>query len=53
MVRMFVECGVMMNYSRNGKAERISCDHKASDPEEKKRVEAGQGFIIQNKVGGK
>jgi len=37
---------------KNGQAERLSIDHKASDPTEIDRVRNAGGKIIDNRVGG-
>lgn len=39
-------------YSRDGKAIRLSYDHKATDPEEMKRIKAKNGWVVQDKVAG-
>jgi len=36
--------------SRNGKAKRLTHDHKAVDPIEVARIEAAGGFLIRNRV---
>lgn len=41
------------NYSRKGKAIRLSKDHKADSLEEQKRVESEGGVMLQGKVAGK
>ena len=38
--------------NKNGLAERLSYDHKASDPAEIERVRNGGGIILDNRVGG-
>lgn len=38
--------------SKNGVAERLTIDHKASDPTEIERIKAEGGKIIDNRVGG-
>lgn len=38
--------------SKNGQAERLSIDHKASDPQEIERVKAMGGTIMDNRVAG-
>jgi protein phosphatase PTC1 len=42
-----------MTYSRAGKAERLSYDHKATDPKEMKRVQEADGVVIMKRLGGK
>ena len=36
--------------ARAKKAIRLTRDHKASDPEEQKRIEAGEGFVLRGRV---
>ncbi|CAN0599132.1 unnamed protein product [Laminaria digitata] len=36
--------------SREGKAERLSYDHKAEDAPEQERVHAAGGFVLRNRV---
>lgn len=38
--------------SKNGIAERMSYDHKASDQGEIDRIKAGNGIVLDNRVGG-
>lgn len=38
--------------SKNGVAERLSTDHKATDPSEYDRIKNGGGIIMDNRVGG-
>ena len=38
--------------SRSGKAERISIDHKADNPDEVARIKNTGGIVIDNRVGG-
>ena len=38
--------------SKNGQAERLTVDHKATDASEQKRVKDGGGKIIDNRVAG-
>jgi protein phosphatase PTC1 len=38
--------------SKNGRAERLSYDHKGSDRAEVDRVRSGGGIVIENRVGG-
>ena len=38
--------------SKNGVAERMSYDHKASDPLEVERIRSGGGIVLDNRVGG-
>lgn len=38
--------------SHNGKAFRLSRDHKASDPEEARRIEAAGAFVLNKRVNG-
>jgi len=38
--------------SKNGQAQRLSIDHKASDPEEIARVKAAGGSIMNERVAG-
>ena len=38
--------------SKNGVAERLSVDHKATDPGEIERIKAGGGMILGDRVGG-
>ena len=38
--------------SKNGQAERLSKDHKATDPQEIERVKAEGGSIMDNRVAG-
>lgn len=35
---------------RDGKAERLTYDHKAEDVTEQERVEAAGGFVMRNRV---
>lgn len=37
---------------RNGKAELLTYEHKASDPQEIDRVRAAGGIVENNRVGG-
>lgn len=39
--------------SRNHKAERLTYDHKASDPAEQERIIGKGGFVVANKVASK
>jgi protein phosphatase PTC1 len=36
--------------ARGGKAIRLTCDHKATDPEEQKRIEDEMGFVMRGRV---
>lgn len=36
--------------ARDGKAERLTYDHKAEDTAERERVEAAGGFVMRNRV---
>jgi serine/threonine protein phosphatase PrpC len=38
--------------SKNGQAERLSIDHKSTDPQEVARVKAEGGTIMDNRVAG-
>lgn len=38
--------------SKNGIAERMSYDHRATDPLEVERVKSGGGIVLDNRVGG-
>lgn len=38
--------------SKNGLAERMSQDHKASDSSEVERIKSGGGIVIEGRVGG-
>ena len=38
--------------SKNGLAERMSYDHRATDPSEVERVRSGGGIVISDRVGG-
>jgi protein phosphatase PTC1 len=39
-------------FSRNGKAIRLTYDHKGSDPAEKQRIRAAGGFVLNERVNG-
>jgi protein phosphatase PTC1 len=39
-------------FSRNGKAIRLTYDHKGSDPSEKQRIKAAGGFVLNERVNG-
>lgn len=43
---------ILLIYSRNKKAVRLSKDHKATDIDEQKLVEARGGMVLMGKVGG-
>ena len=36
--------------ARGSKAIRLTCDHKASDPDEQKRIEEEKGFVMRGRV---
>jgi protein phosphatase PTC1 len=38
--------------SKNGIAERLSYDHRATDPAEVERVKSGGGIVVDGRVGG-
>ena len=38
--------------SRSGKADRLSIDHKADNPDEVARIKGTGGIVIDNRVGG-
>ena len=38
--------------SKNGVAERMSQDHKATDKSEVERIRSGGGIVVENRVGG-
>jgi serine/threonine protein phosphatase PrpC len=38
--------------SKNGIAERMSYDHRATDPAEVERVRSGGGIVLDSRVGG-
>ena len=38
--------------SQNGKAERLSCDHRPNDPNEVTRIKSQGGIIFDGRVGG-
>jgi protein phosphatase PTC1 len=38
--------------SKNGVAERMSQDHKATDKSEVERIKSGGGIVLENRVGG-
>ena len=38
--------------NKNGVAERMSQDHKATDPNEVLRIKGGGGIVLENRVGG-
>jgi len=40
-------------YSRNGRALRLSCDHKGSNIDEVQRITDAGGFVLNARVNGK
>jgi len=40
-------------YSRNGRALRLSCDHKGSNLDEVQRITDAGGFVLNARVNGK
>ncbi len=49
MVRHFIHA---INFSRRGKAVRLSYDHKGTDEAEGRRIAAAGGLILNSRVNG-